>query len=184
LSTVWIKERLTFGKVGGILLGAIGVALVARVPPPDLNPTFGLALFVSLLAPFCYAFASLYTKTSAVAARPTVLAGTSQFAAGLLMLPLIPFAPPTGAFTIPVVLNILGLSLLCSGVAFILYYRLLVDIGATKALTVTFLIPAFGMMWSIIFLSERVTLSMIVGCALIVAGTAVVLRSPSLTGKS
>jgi drug/metabolite transporter (DMT)-like permease len=66
------------------------------------------------------------------------------------MLPLIPLRSSTGTFTTSVVLNILGLSLLCSGVAFILYYRLLVDIGATKALTVTFLIPAFGILWSVI----------------------------------
>ena len=184
LSTVWLKERLTLGKLGAIVLGAIGVALVARVPPPDLNPMFGLALFVSLLAPFCYAFASLYTKASPVSARPTVLAGTSQLSVGLLMLPLIPLAPPTGTFTTSIVMNILGLALLCSGVAYILYYRLLIDIGPTKALTVTFLVPAFGMIWSVIFLSERVTLGMIAGCALIVAGTAVVLRGPSLTRNS
>jgi drug/metabolite transporter (DMT)-like permease len=179
LSTVWLRERVTFGKLGGIFLGAIGVALVARVPPPDVNPMFGLALFVSLLAPFCYAYASLYTKTSPVSARPTVLAGTSQFAVGLLMLPLLPFAPPAGTFTTSIVLNILGLSLLCSAVAYLLYYRLLVDIGPTKALTVTFMVPAFGMLWSVIFLSERVTVGMIAGCALIVAGTASVLRTPA-----
>jgi drug/metabolite transporter (DMT)-like permease len=177
-SAIWLGERFTTWKLAGILVGAIGVALVARVPPPDLNPMFGLALLVSLLAPLCYALVPIYIKKSRVSAKPTALAGTSQLAAGLLLLPLIPLAPPAGTFTLVVILNVLGLALLCSAVAYVLYYRLIVDIGPTKALMVTFLVPAFGMLWSVIFLSERVTAGMIAGCALIVAGTALVLRSP------
>ena len=178
-SAIWLGERFTAWKLAGTLVGAVGVVLVARVPPPDLNPMFGLALLVSLLAPVCYALAPIYINKSRVSAKPTALAGTSQLAAGLLLLPLIPLAPPTGTFTLVVILNVLGLSLLCSGVAFILYFRLLVDVGPTKALMVTFLVPAFGMLWSVIFLSERVTAVMIAGCALIVAGTALVLRIPA-----
>jgi drug/metabolite transporter (DMT)-like permease len=177
-SAIWLGERLTIWKLAGILVGAAGVALVARVPPPDLNPMFGLALFVSLLAPLCYALSSIYIKKSQVSAKPTALAGASQLAAGILLLPLLPLAPPEGTFTLPVVLNILCLGLLCSGVAYFLYYRLLVDVGPTKALMVTFLIPAFGMLWGFVFLSEHVTVAMIAGCALIVAGTALVLKSP------
>jgi drug/metabolite transporter (DMT)-like permease len=182
-SAIWLGERFTVWKLAGILVGAVGVVLVARVPPPDLNPMFGLALLVSLLAPVCYALAPIYINKSRVSAKPTALAGTSQLAAGLLLLPLIPLAPPTGTFTLVVILNVLGLSLLCSGVAFILYFRLLVDVGPTKALMVTFLVPAFGILWSVIFLSERVTAGMIAGCALIVAGTALVLRSSARAGS-
>jgi len=182
-SAIWLGERFTAWKLAGTLVGAVGVVLVARVPPPDLNPMFGLALLVSLLAPVCYALAPVYINKSRVSAKPTALAGTSQLAAGLLLLPLIPLAPPTGTFTLVVILNVLGLSLLCSGVAFILYFRLVVDVGPTKALMVTFLVPAFGMLWSVIFLSERVTADMIAGCALIVSGTALVLRSSARAGS-
>ena len=82
-SAIWVGERFTAWKLAGILVGAIGVALVARVPPPDLNPMFGLALLVSLLAPLCYALVPIYIKKSRVSAKPTALAGTSQLAAGL-----------------------------------------------------------------------------------------------------
>jgi drug/metabolite transporter (DMT)-like permease len=64
----------------------------------------------------------------------------------------------------------------CSGVAYLLYYRLIADVGPTRAMTVTFLMPAFGLIWSVAFLAETVTLAMIAGAALIVAGTAAVLR--------
>ena len=58
------------------------------------------------------------------------------------------------------------------------YYRLIVDVGPTRAMTVTFLMPLFGMVWSVLFLGETVTLPMIAGCALIVGGTALVVRQP------
>jgi len=139
---------------------------------------FGIALIVSLLAPFCYAFTTIYIKKSQVSAKPTALAGASQLTAGILMLPFIPLAPPEGTFTLTVIVSILCLSLLCSAVAYLLYYRLVVDVGPTRALMVTFLIPAFGMFWGFIFLDERITASMVAGCALIIAGTALVIRSP------
>ena len=177
-AALWLGEPLTLWRLSGILLGALGVALVAGAPAPDLSPMFGLALIVSLLAPFCYAFTTIYIKKSQVSAKPTALAGASQLAAGVLLLPFIPLAPPEGTFTLTVIVSVLCLSLLCSAVAYLLYYRLLVDVGPTRALMVTFLIPAFGMFWGFIFLGERITASMIGGCALIVAGTAAVIRNP------
>jgi len=65
-------------------------------------------------------------------------------------------------------------ALLSSGLAFLLYYRLIADVGPTKALTVTFLMPAFTMLWAALFLAETITMVMILGCALILAGTALV----------
>ena len=66
----------------------------------------------------------------------------------------------------------------CSGsaVAYMLYFRLIADVGPTRAMTVTFLMPAFGMLWGWLFLDETITLPMLAGTALIVAGTAAVVR--------
>jgi drug/metabolite transporter (DMT)-like permease len=91
----------------------------------------------------------------------------------------IPFVPPPGTVTPTVVANMLALALLCSAVAYLLYYRLIADIGFSSALAVTFLIPAFGVLWGALFLGETITLPMLAGCALIVGGTATVLRPPS-----
>ncbi len=77
--------------------------------------------------------------------------------------------------------NVLGLSLLCSAVAYLLYYRLIEDLGATKALTVTFLMPVFGMIWGSIFLHENISPAMIIGTLLILAGTSLVLRLTTKT---
>ncbi|MEO5765307.1 MAG: EamA family transporter [Casimicrobiaceae bacterium] len=72
--------------------------------------------------------------------------------------------------------GMLALALICSGVAYLLYYRLIADVGPTRAMTVTFLMPAFGIAWGALFLDERVTLAMVAGAAMIITGTAAVLR--------
>ena len=106
--------------------------------------------------------------------NPRAIAAGSQLMAGLMLLPFAPLAPSPGPVTLFVAMNMILFALLSSGVAFLLYYRLIADIGPTKALTVTFLMPAFTMIWASLFLGEVVTASMIIGCALILGGTALV----------
>ena len=95
---------------------------------------------------------------------------------GLALLPLAAFTPIHGAITAIVAVNVLLLALICSAVAYLLYFRLIADVGPTRAMTVTFLMPAFGMLWAHLLLDETITLPMLAGAALIVAGTAAVLR--------
>ena len=66
---------------------------------------------------------------------------------------------------------------LCGAVAYLLYFRLVSDLGATGALTVTYLIPVFGVLWGALFLGEAVSISMLAGAALVVLGTVFVLRN-------
>ena len=60
--------------------------------------------------------------------------------------------------------------------AYVLYFRLIADVGPTRAMTVTFLMPAFGMLWGHWFLDETITMPMVAGAALVVGGTVAVLR--------
>jgi drug/metabolite transporter (DMT)-like permease len=176
LAVPLLGERLTSAKISGLVAGAIGVALVSRAGPvvPDL--WFGAAVAACLGATLCYAASSIYMKKHAVGAKPLAIAGWSQVFAGLVLLPVVPFAPAPGAITPLVAANVLGLALVCSSIAYVLYYRLIADVGPTRALTVAFLMPAFGMVWGALFLGETITWPMVAGCALIVGGTAAVLR--------
>ena len=70
----------------------------------------------------------------------------------------------------------LALGLVCGALGYILYFRLVADIGPTGALTVTYLIPIFGVIWGALFLGETLTLPMVAGALVVVAGTALVLR--------
>ena len=80
----------------------------------------------------------------------------------------------------------IAFALLCSAVGYIIYYRLIADVGPTRALTVTFLIPVFAMLWGFLFLGEVVTWSMGLGAAIILAGTYLVIaprrKAPEGTG--
>ena len=91
-------------------------------------------------------------------------------------LPIAVMAPVHGAITPTIVVNVLLLALVCSAIAYVLYFRLIADVGPTRAMTVTFLMPAFGMLWGWLFLNETITLPMLAGATLIVAGTAAVVR--------
>jgi drug/metabolite transporter (DMT)-like permease len=178
LSALWLDERLTALRVAGLAAGAAGVALVTGAGPVVPDAMFGWAIAACLCAALCYALAGIYIKRRATGVKPMAIAGWSQVFAGAVLLPLTPFAPAPGAVTPGVLANVLGLALLCSAVAYLLYYRLIADVGPTRAMTVTFLMPLFGMVWSVLFLDETVTLPMIAGCALIVGGTAFVVRHP------
>ena len=115
-------------------------------------------------------------KKHAASAKPLAIAGWSQIFAGLALVPLVPFAPPPGAVTPLIVANMLALAVVCSSAAYALYYRLIADIGPTRALTMAFLMPVFGMLWGALFLGETITLPMVAGCALVIGGATVVLR--------
>ncbi len=173
-SSLWLDEKFTGKKIPGFVLGIVGVALVTRIGLTGSNTQAHWAMMACLMAAVCYGCASVYTKKFMVAVKPTVIAGASQLMAGLLLLPLVPLAPPPGPVTALVVINMILFALLCSGLAFLLYFKLIADIGPTKSMTVTFLMPAFTMLWAAIFLGEAVTLSMLAGCGLIICGTALV----------
>lgn len=175
-SAIWLGDRLTLTRVAGLIVGAFGVGMVMKIGAVDVDAQFGISIVACLIAAACYGVAAVYMKKFAPGVKPAAVAGCSQVLAGLVMLPAIPFHPPTGPFTWGIIANILGLALLCSAFAYLLYYRLIEDLGPTKALTVTFLMPVFGMLWGSLLLGEKVTAGMIGGCLLIIAGTGLVLR--------
>lgn len=167
LGVLMLGETLTLRKVGGLLLGIVGVAFLVRLGPAEFSPQVLVAVGACAAAAFCYGLAGAYSKKKSPAIAPPLMATGSQLAAALVLLPFLPLAPLRGEPTLFVVAIACALALLCSAVAYFLYFRLIADIGPTKALTVTFLIPVFAIAWGALFLHERVTASMLVGCALV-----------------
>ncbi|MFO1280947.1 MAG: DMT family transporter [Burkholderiales bacterium] len=169
-------ERLGGLKAAGLAAGAAGVALVSRAGPLDPTPIVMLALAASLAAAACYATAGLWLKRHGGGLAPVAIAAWSQTFGGLALLPVALATPMPGPLTAGVIANLLGLALLCSALAYLLYYRLVRDAGPTRAMTVAFLMPPFGMVWGATFLGETITLPMLVGTALVIAGTSAILR--------
>ena len=177
-AAAWLAEPLTPMKLAGLVTGAAGVALVSRAGPVAPDAAFALAVGASLAAALCYALSGVWLKKRGAGLNPVAVAGWSQLLAGVALVPIAAFAPVPQSIGPVDVANLLALSLLGSAVAYLLYFRLIADVGPTRAMTVTFLMPALGMVWGVVFLGETITLAMLAGAALIVAGTATVLRPP------
>jgi drug/metabolite transporter (DMT)-like permease len=171
-SAVLLRERLTAGQVLGLVIGVFGVALVTQPQAGELVP-----VLAALTAAFCYGLAGAYMKRWASAVPSRGMAVGTQLAAGVLLIPFIAVSPPAMAPTPLVAASMLALGLLCGAIAYLLYFRLIADIGATGALTVTYLIPVFGVLWGALFLGEVLTAPMLAGGALVILGTVFVLRN-------
>lgn len=175
-SSAFRDERLTLRKLAGLALGMAGVALVAAPGGFDAGPGVLLAAGAALGACCAYGVVGVLMKRFGSGATPHGMAAGNQLGAALVLLPLLPFVLPAAAPSALVVANALALGLLASGIAFLLYFRLIADIGATRALTVTYLIPLFGVLWGALFLGESLPASALAGGVVILAGTVLVTR--------
>ena len=173
IAALWFGAPLSGRTLAGLLLGVVGVALLVGFDAVAMAPGAGLAIAASLGAAFCYALASNYAK-SAQAVEPLANAHGSMWAASLLMVPLMFFVPVPAMPGPGIAVAVLALGVVCSGVAYVLYFRLIGDIGAAPALTVTFLIPLFGVLWGWLFLAESVGWHTLAGAAVVIVGTALV----------
>lgn len=173
---IWLKDRPTGTRMLGLAIGFVGVAMLAwdgasfKPTPSGIAPAW--AVLACLLATVCYAISASATKRFLAGLPPLVTATGSQLgAAAALLLPaawLWPQQLPGGrAWTAVVVLG-----LLCTGVAYVLYFRLIEQAGPAKALAVTFLLPVFAVVYGLVFLGERVTPWMLACGAIVVCGTA------------
>jgi drug/metabolite transporter (DMT)-like permease len=170
----WLRDPLTVRKLGGLALGILGVTILAGWSPITLDTVVVLSIFASLAGAASYGLASVYTKARVRNVPALGMAAGSQLAASLLLSPLVPFTWPTVMPSTTVLLCTLALAVGSTAFAYLLFFRLVVDVGPTKALTVTFLVPVFGVLWGAIFLQEPVGISTFVGGLVVLAGTALV----------
>jgi drug/metabolite transporter (DMT)-like permease len=176
LSAAFLGERLSARRIAGLALGLAGVALIAR---PAGAGTAVVAMAAGLLGAACYGFMGVYLCRWAPSAPAKGLAVGTQLAAGLLLLPMAAIWPPPISPTPLIIGCVLALGLVCGAVAYVLYFRLIADLGATGALTVTYLIPLFAMLFGAVFLAEPVTPAMAGGAGLVLVGTLLVLMQPA-----
>ncbi len=171
---VFLGESFGTKKVLGLVLGFSGVLLVAGGLDSGKDPWSWLALGACVLAPASYAIGGVLVKRLAREIPPQSLAFGSQLLAGMALAPLLFLPSSRGLPTSGSVGLLVLFGVLCSGVAYLIYYRLMQKIGPTKTLTVTFLMPVFGILWGVLFLAEPVTLPLLGGSLVILAGTSLV----------
>jgi drug/metabolite transporter (DMT)-like permease len=177
VAALWLRDRITPAKVTGMILGIGGVGLLVGWQPQALSGNVLLAVGACLAAALCYGISSVYAKARMIGVPSFAIALYSQMAAALVFVPALPFAPLPGPLTPLVAANIIALALASTAVAYLLYFRLIATIGPARALTVTFLSPLFGLLWGYLFLGEPIGVNMLAGCAIILMGTWLALRS-------
>jgi drug/metabolite transporter (DMT)-like permease len=176
-SAIWLGERLTAFKIGGMVLGMLGVGLLTYSGGTSTEvPHFTVSVLASLAAAVCYALSGIFIKRRAKHIKPLAMAACSQFSAGLLMLPFYATSSTPGHVSTMVVIDLLAVALLCSAVAYLLYFKLIAEVGPTKTLTVTFLSPMFAMAAAYLALGETITVQMCAGAVVIVLATLAVNR--------
>ena len=175
VAAVGFGERITARRAIGLAAGLAGVATLVGLGPVAATPTTVAAALAGLTATLSYALASGHVQRSSYAVDSTALAGGSNVAAAAVLLPIAIAVPPAGLPTADAARAAVVLGVVCTGVAYLLYFRLISDVGPARALTATFLIPVFGMLWGAVFLGEAITATMLVGGALVLVGTRLIL---------
>lgn len=177
-----LAERLTPVRMAACTLGLLGVAVLVGVGPTTVTPNVVLGVLAGMGAAVCYGFAATYTRMKASAIPSLATATGSQLAATLALLPFaLPDVPHAmTAATAQVVIAVSVLGVLCTGLAYALFFHLIATEGASKAITVTFLVPATASIWAWLFLGEPVTFGTVSGIAIVLCATALAL---GLLGK-
>lgn len=168
----WLKDRLSALRVAGLAIGFIGVVVLVWDKDLAFKPGgSGLAIAAALLASFFYGVAVNYTRKKLNGVNSLAIAAGSALCAAVALLPPAVYYWPEVLPGLGVWLVVVGLGVGSTGLAFILYFRLIANVGPAKAIAVTFLVPVFGVLWGALFLDEIPTVGMLAGCAVILLGT-------------
>ncbi len=171
----WLQQAPTAWRSLGLVLGFAGVVLLVWTKTGLGGDARFWAVLACLLATLNYAVSAVGTKRWLDGVPPLVVATGSQLGATVwLTLPGLWAWPATLPGT-QAWASLAALALLCTGVAYILYFRLIARVGPTNAVTVTFLIPVFAILWGALFLAEALTWPMLGGGLLVLGGTALAL---------
>ena len=172
---IWTAgTRPSVSKLAGVFVGVLGVITLARFGTVELNWMTVGGFVGTLAASVLYAFNARMVKERFAGADPMVVAAGSMVGASIPLL-------PWGIYSIPaqwpspgVLLALLALGVVCTGVAYALFYRLIQDAGSERAVTVTFLVPIFAQAWGTMFIGEPITWASALGCLLVLFAVALI----------
>jgi drug/metabolite transporter (DMT)-like permease len=178
IAALWIRDPLTLPKLAGITLCVVGTMVLVGWTPTPMTTQQLIGASMSVAATALYGLSNVYTKVRLKNAGAMGTSVGTLLLAALVLAPIALVTPAPQSITevTPMVwIATLFLALLSTAIAFIWYYRLIADVGPVKSITVTLLVPIFGMIWGVIFLGEPVSAGRIAGCAIILAGCSLIL---------
>lgn len=179
-----LGDRLTLVKGAGLVIGITGVVVLVGWSPIPLSPAVALGIAGSLGAAISYALSGVYISKRCQDVPSMTLAIGQQAGSALLLLPLA--AVNVGQISRPspgVIGAVIGLGLICTALAYVIYFHLIEEEGPIRALMVTYLVPAFGTLWGVLFLGETLTLSILAGFTAILLSVILVNQPDLILGK-
>lgn len=171
IAVIWFKDHLNLSRAIGLILGFTGVIVLMWGKASLGGDGLGFPIIAALIGTLSYGICSNYLKRYANGIHPLAITFWSMVVATILL------AVPA-MFNIPIQMafhawiGIFGLGIFSTAIAYLLFFRLAENTTPSIALTVTFLVPVFSMLWGEIFLGEKVTTSMLLGAFVVLSGTA------------
>jgi drug/metabolite transporter (DMT)-like permease len=169
---LWLRDRLRPLQSLGLAIGFAGILILLWDRIAVSVDGAAWAIGACLLAALSYGVAVNFTKRNLTGVSSLVCSAGSQLASAVLLAPLAVLFWPSVMPSANSWLSALALGVFCTGLAYVIYFRLIARIGPAKAITVTYLLPVFGMLWGEVFLHEPITAGMLAACGVIVLGIA------------
>jgi drug/metabolite transporter (DMT)-like permease len=168
ISTRLGSDRVTGARLAGVLLGFVGVALL--VGAHTGGDLFAALAVVGTAA--CYASAGVFGAHRLRDTHPIVVGAGSMVIAAVLVAPFGLAALPARMIGGKELGSVLVLGLVCTGVAYMLFFSLLRGAGASRSILVTYLVPSVALVYAVVLLGEQVRVSALIGLVLILGGVA------------
>ncbi|HAS72863.1 MAG TPA: multidrug transporter [Clostridiales bacterium UBA8960] len=178
-----LKEKLTLRKTIGLLTGMTGVAIISGSKALPSTAISYFAIAACLFATCCYGLSGALIKKYGQNIEAKAMAGGSQLFASMALFPFLLTTGVTSKVTPNIAMTMIAFGILCSAIAYLIYYYLIKEMGPTPALSVTFLMPVFGILWGVLLLDEALYAQMVVGALVILVGVYLIVakKKKSLT---
>lgn len=175
ISWWWLKDRLPWGRALGLAIAVSGIVILVWDKLDFGAGGDGPAVLAAISAPLFYGIAANWTKRYLSDVDALSNATGSMGSAAVLLAPFAIMDWPTQAVSWNAWAATIALALVCTSMAYIIFFRLIANVGPTGAVSVTFLVPLFGVLWGVWFLDEVLTPQIMSGAAVVLAGTALAL---------
>lgn len=174
VAAVGLGEPLTPYKLIGAALGILGVSITVGGSPLALDADVLAATAALLAATLSYALGGVYAKRTFAGLNNLSLSSGQLLSAAIILAPVSAVDLPVRDVSATAILATLALAVLCTAVAYQLYYYLIISAGPIQALTVTLLVPVFGVIWGALLLGEGISGGMLLGLAIVLASVGLV----------
>ena len=171
---VWLRERITPMRALGLIVGFAGVTVLVW-DKVGASEGATLAILITIAVTVLWGVSSNYAKVNLTGLDPLSLATGSITVAAIVAAPFALMTWPAQDPGLVAWLEVIFMGIASSGLGFIIYFGLLRDIGPVRAISVTFLNPIVAMASAAVYLGEPITLRMVIGCAIVLTGTALTL---------